>query len=65
VACTQDFIRYEDEKLIGVYSTKENARGAITRLKEQPGFKEFPGGFQIYEHELDVDAWTEGFITVV
>jgi hypothetical protein len=65
----------EDTKLIGTYSSKENARAAIDRLKLQPGFCDYPrlidplvddegSGFYLDEYELDKDHWREGFVTV-
>ena len=53
----------EDVKLIGIYSSKENAEAAIERVRNQPGFREHPGGFQISRCILDKDYWTEGFVT--
>lgn len=55
---------HEDVKFIGAYSTQEMAQQAIERLKDQPGFKETPHGFYIDEYDIDVDHWTEGYITV-
>jgi homoserine kinase type II len=55
----------EDAKLIGVYRTEADARAAIERLKNQPGFRHFPDGFQYERYELNKDHWTEGFVTVV
>jgi hypothetical protein len=53
---------YEDEpKLIGVYSSQEAAEAAIRRLKEQPGFCDYPEWFSIDPYDLDVDHWVEGF----
>jgi len=53
----------EDCKLIGVYRTEHNARAAIARLCNQPGFRDSPEGFQISRYELNKDNWTEGFVT--
>ena len=53
----------EQQKLIGIYTTDENAKAAIQRLSGQPGFKDHPSGFQIFEAVLDRDDWTEGFIS--
>lgn len=53
----------DDEKLIGIYTTNEKAMAAIQRLRGLPGFKDYPLGFEIFEHVLDKDGWTEGFIT--
>lgn len=54
----------EDELLIGVYSTEEEATAAISRLKDKPGFIRAPSGFQIHQYKLNRDDWTEGFVTV-
>ena len=37
----------ESEFFIGVYSTDEEAKAAIARLRGKPGFSNAPGGFQI------------------
>ena len=52
-------------KLIGVYSSEENAQSAIVRLSQQPGFVDQPDGFHIDRYGVDQDHWTEGFITAV
>jgi hypothetical protein len=52
---------YEDTKLIGVYSTEEQAQAAIHRLINQPGFCQHPDGFSVDRYELDLDHWREGF----
>lgn len=54
----------EDEKLIGVYRTEADAHAAIGRLREKPGFKELPEGFQCHTYELNRDSWTDGYVTV-
>jgi homoserine kinase type II len=52
----------EDEMLIGVYSTEQEASAAVERLKNQKGFIEDPRGFGIHRYELNKDHWTDGFI---
>lgn len=54
----------EDVKLIGVYSTRNAAQGAIDRLKQQPGFRDAPEGFSVDRYGLDEDSWAEGYVTV-
>jgi hypothetical protein len=49
------------ELLIGVYSSNREAKAAVERLKDRPGFVEFQEGFQIHPSQLDDDHWTEGF----
>ena len=53
----------EDVKLIGVYSSHAQATAAIDRLRQQPGFCDTPEGFNIDRYTLDVDHWTEGYVT--
>ena len=55
----------EDVKLIGVYSSHATAMAAIERLRHQPGFCDTPEGFTIDQYTLDVDYWTEGYVTIV
>jgi hypothetical protein len=67
----------EDSKFIGVYSSHENARRAVERMRLAPGFRNFPSlvadlgegpgdgsGFYVNEHRLDSDDWASGFETV-
>jgi hypothetical protein len=54
----------EDELLIGAYSSEEEAKAAIERLKAKPGFVKAPEGFLIDPYELNRDHWTEGFVLV-
>ncbi|HTD21515.1 MAG TPA: hypothetical protein VK738_02610 [Terriglobales bacterium] len=58
------FVQERDdcELLIGVYSSESEAKAAIERVKDQPGFVEFLEGFQIHPYQLDRDSWTKGFI---
>ena len=52
----------EKVKFIGVYATHSDAQAAIDRLRDQPGFRDWPDGFCITEYEFGVDHWTEGFV---
>jgi hypothetical protein len=54
----------EDKLLIGVYTTEDEANGAIGRLKGNKGFVDDPTGFQIRRYPLNQDSWTEGFVIV-
>ena len=54
----------EDVKLIGVYSSRENAQAALTRLGQAPGFSDALAGFHIDEYQLDKDQWVEGYSTL-
>jgi hypothetical protein len=54
----------DTELLIGVYRTEDSAKAAIVRVKDQPGFRDYPEGFTAYEHFLDKDSWEEGFARV-
>jgi len=51
-----------DEKLIGVYGNRAEAKAAIKRLSSKPGFKDARQGFEITEYVVGKDHWTEGYI---
>lgn len=51
----------EEVKVIGIYSSRENAEKCSERLLSLPGFKNYPDNFFIDEYRLDVGNWTEGF----
>jgi hypothetical protein len=50
------------ELLIGVYQTEADALAAKERVKDQPGFREYPDGFTTSQYEIGKDHWTEGFV---
>ena len=52
----------DTELLVGIYKTEADAKAAIDRLRNKPGFADFPEGFQIHQRELGQDSWTEGFV---
>lgn len=54
----------ENAKLIGVYASLDDANAAINRLKMQPGFVDYPEGFETDAYEVGKDHWTEGFVFV-
>jgi len=54
----------DTELLSGVYGTEQDARAAIERLRDKPGFAEFQEGFEIARYKINEDHWTEGFVTV-
>ena len=55
----------DDAKLIGVYRSRSSAEQAIARLSSQPGFRDYPAGFEIGKYELDRDHWEEGFVRLI
>jgi len=55
----------DDAKLIGVYRSRSSAERAIERLSSQPGFRDYPAGFEIGKHLLDRDYWEEGFVRLI
>lgn len=46
-----------------LYTTEAKAKAAILRLRDQPGFRDWPGGFRIFRAPLDRDGWADGFIS--
>jgi len=53
----------EDVKLIGVYSSIDEANSAIERKGNYEGFMDYMDGFEISTYTLDKDSWSEGFVT--
>ncbi len=62
----------ENTKMIGVYSTRDEAEAAVDRKRNFPSFSQFPrivdpmidedvSGFYIDEMILNHDYWSEGF----
>jgi len=47
----------DDEKLIGVYRSGQDAKTAIEGLKNKPGFIETHADVLIEEYELNRDHW--------
>ena len=54
----------DDEKLVGVYSSEDQARAAIERVRQQPGLMDEPDHFHIDMYEINRDYWAEGYISV-
>jgi hypothetical protein len=54
----------EDSKLLGVFSSFENALTAQNESMKLPGFKDFLEGFEIVSYSIDKREWTEGFATI-
>jgi len=50
-----------EDKLLGVYSSRERAVERAERAKHTAGFRDYPEDFVISEYQLDTDHWTEGF----
>ncbi|TJZ66847.1 DUF7336 domain-containing protein [Chitiniphilus eburneus] len=55
----------EDVKFIGVYASDAEARLAISRLSEKPGFMDAPDGFDIQKYQVGKDHWVEGYFTYI
>ena len=53
----------EETKFIGAYTTRQAADEAIRRLAVAPGFRDHSTDFSVDEYALDVDHWSEGFVT--
>jgi hypothetical protein len=51
-----------DARAIGIYTSRARADEAVARLREQPGFRDWPAGFRILEVGMDEDLWPDGFV---
>lgn len=57
--------------LIGLYGSNANARAAVARLADRPGFRDHPEiveddsqpGFFIVDYIVDEDQWTDGYVS--
>ncbi len=47
--------------LIGAYRSEDDAKAAIERLKNKPGFAKYPDGFEYHAYTLGVENWSDGF----
>ena len=56
---------HEDVKLIGVFSSREKAQLALDAVRQQPGFRDLPAGFEINIQTLDQVSWSEGYVTLL
>lgn len=48
-------------KFIGIFATEADARQAVARVKEQPGFGDHPDGFHLFPFDVDRSYWAKGF----
>ncbi|MFT4076067.1 MAG: hypothetical protein QM647_11105 [Asticcacaulis sp.] len=55
---------HEDIKLLGVFSSPEQAERARQRAVNLPGFKDTPDGFSIDKYLIDRMGWTTGYRTI-
>jgi hypothetical protein len=52
------------DKSLGIYSTLEKTEQGLAGLREKPGFRDYPYGFEITYGRIDETYETEGFVTV-
>lgn len=50
-----------DQKLLGVFSSEQNAANAKVFYLEISGFRDSPDGFLMDRYEIDRKQWVEGF----
>ena len=63
ILAEQEFDEDADYKSIGIYSSHSLAEAAIARLRDKPGFRDWPDGFRIFKRRLDRDTWVDGYIS--
>jgi hypothetical protein len=70
--CRVDEFACDNIKVVGIYSSRQEAEGAVERLRSLPGFRDHPhiidalsdeegSGFTIDDYWIDEDNWVEGF----
>jgi homoserine kinase type II len=61
---TREYDDREDTELqIGIYATEADAVAAVAGLVDQPGFRDYPEGFEVHPATLGETGWTKGFVT--
>ena len=53
---------YEETKILGVFSSLQEAEKAVLEYKKLPGFKEKLDNFYVDRYIIDKMYWEEGFI---
>jgi hypothetical protein len=59
--CTDEEGR-DHELMLGIYSTQEKAEQALALLRDKPGFRDYPDGFEVQDATIDRTYMTEGFV---
>ena len=60
----REYADREDTQLhIGIYRTEAEALAVVETLKEKPGFRDYPKGFEVNRTKLGMTGWQEGFVT--
>jgi homoserine kinase type II len=55
--------RGDTELHIGIYASEGEALAVVEALKDKPGFRDYPEGFDIIPTKLGMTGWQEGFVT--
>ena len=53
-----------DDKLCGVFSTRERAEVARQQLIQLQGFRDYPDDFLVDEYDVDRVQWESGFVSL-
>ena len=60
----REYEHREDTELhIGIYASEADALAVIETLKDKPGFRDYPEGFEINATKLGLTGWQDGFVT--
>jgi homoserine kinase type II len=52
----------DHELMLGIYSTQEKAEQGLALLRNKPGFRDYPDGFEAQDATIDRTYMTEGFV---
>ena len=53
-----------DDKLCGVFSTRERAEAARQQLIQLQGFRDYSDDFLVDEYDVDRVQWESGFVSL-
>jgi|CXWL01.1.fsa_nt_gi homoserine kinase type II len=63
---TREYDDREDTELqIGIYASEADALAVVAVLKDKPGFRDYPEGFDIQPTRLGMTGWQAGFVTTI
>ena len=55
---------HDDIKLLGVFSSKKNAKLALEKIKANPEYKKITKYIVISEDSMETLGWEDGYMTV-
>ena len=55
---SDDRFHYGEMSILGYFTSREMVASSIERYRHIAGFRDYPNGFTVFEHEIEGDAMT-------